>query len=482
MSYRFGDRLQTSFLPQSFEEYVTEDNPVRAYDAFVEALDLRDLGINLNPCKVGNSEYYPKSMLKLLVYGYSYGVKSSRKLERECHHNISFIWLMGGLKPDHKTIAEFRRRNKKALKQVLQQCARICIKLKLITGNVLFVDGTKIRANAARGNTHSKAYCEKLLVDIDNRVEQLIKECERADQKESGSPSLVTMDKQIAKSHNLKRKIRKILDAFDSTGKKKINLTDPDCAIMRSVQGSHASYNVQSVVDNENGLIVQVEAVSDVSDINQFAHQIEQANELFDKPCEVACADAGYADTSELTKIDEQGIKVIVPSQRQALHEEESRFSKSHFTYDENQDCYFCPEGHRLNYHSTDRETGKRQYRIANGGYCRNCKHYGQCTKAKNGRKIVRLHNEDMKQKFEAQYQEASSQEVYARRKCKVEHPFGHIKRNLKTDGFLLRGRDGVQAETSLFASCFNIVRMITIFGIGAFIERLATINAQSIA
>ena len=115
MAYRCGDRYQMNLMPQSIEEYVTPANPVRVYDAFVEALNFQQLGIELNTDKVGNSEYDPRSMLKLLVYGYSYGVKSSRKLERECHHNLAFIWLMGGLKPDHKTIAEFRRRHKQSL-------------------------------------------------------------------------------------------------------------------------------------------------------------------------------------------------------------------------------------------------------------------------------------------------------------------------------------------------------------------------------
>ena len=154
MAYRFGSRFQMKLLPQSIEEYVTKDDPVRAYDAFVEALDYNELGIEINPNKVGNSEYDPKAMLKLFVYGYSYGVRSSRKLERETYHNLSFMWLMGGLKPDHKTIAEFRRRHKKAIQKVLKQCARMCMKLNLISGNVLFVDGTKIRANASISRTH----------------------------------------------------------------------------------------------------------------------------------------------------------------------------------------------------------------------------------------------------------------------------------------------------------------------------------------
>jgi transposase len=464
-------------MPQSIEEYVSEDNPVRAYDYFVEALNFEQLGIEINPDKVGNSEYDPLSMLKLLVYGYSYGVKSSRKLERECYHNIAFIWLMGGLKPDHKTIAEFRRRNKKALKKVLHQCVRMCIKLELIAGNVFFVDGTKIRANAGRDRTHDRAYYEKLLSGLDRRIEQLLVDCETADRKEEGLSSYVAMDKELAKSQNLKERIKETLASFESGDRKNINQTDPDCAMMHSVQGSHTSYNIQSVVDDEHGLIMHAEATSDTNDSLQFARQIDQANELLETPCKVACADAGYSDTTAMEKIDEQGITVIVPSQRQALHTPEGPFSKSHFTYDKEQDCYICPEGHRLLHSYTQKKKGKRQYRMEDKKFCHCCRHYGQCTKSERGRNIIRLRNEDVKLKLEAQYEEESSQIIYKRRKTRVEHPFGHIKRNLKTDAFLLRRRDGVQAETSLLATCFNMARMLTIFGVRNLIEKFKRLN-----
>ena len=186
MAYRYGNRYQLGLFPQSIDEYVAKDDSVRAYDAFVEALDFSALGVEIDPQQVGNSEYDPKAMMKLLVYGYSYGIKSSRKLERETHHNLSFIWLMGGLKPDHKTIAEFRRNHKGALKKVLKQCARLCIKLNLIAGNILFVDGTKIRANASRSQIHDQAYYEQLLSEVDGRIEQLLEECEGIDQQEEG--------------------------------------------------------------------------------------------------------------------------------------------------------------------------------------------------------------------------------------------------------------------------------------------------------
>ena len=471
MAYRYGDRYQMNLMPQSIEEYVSDDNPVRAYDAFVEALDFQEMGIDMNPDKVGNSEYDPRSMLKLLVYGYSYGVKSSRKLERECHHNMAFIWLMGGLKPDHKTIAEFRRRHKTALRKILRQCARMCIKLDLIAGNIFFVDGTKIRANAGRNRTHDRGYYERLIADVDRRIEQLLVECETTDRSEEDMSSYVGMDRALAQSQILKERIQEVLDSFESNDRKHLNQTDPDCAMMRSTQGSHASYNVQSVVDDEHGLIVHAEAVSDPNDAKQFARQVDQANDLMGKTCKVACADAGYSDTEALEKIDEQGIKVIVPSQRQALHKDESPFSKSHFIYDREQDCYICPEGHRLCHSFTSKRKGKRQYRMEDKRFCHRCRYFGQCTKSERGRNIIRLRNEAIKLKLEAQYEEMVSQEVYKRRKSRVEHPFGHIKRNLKTDSFLLRRKDGVGAETSILTTCFNLARMITIFGVGQLVN-----------
>jgi transposase len=474
MAYRFGNRHQMTLLPQSIEEYVAADDPVRAYDAFVEALDFKMLGIAINPHKVGNAQYNPKAMLKLLVYGYSYGVKSSRKLERQVHHNMAFIWLMGGLKPDHKTIAEFRRKNKNSIKQVLKQCARMCIKLDLLAGNVLFVDGTKIRANASASRTHEKKWYQQQLKKIDQRIEQLLQECESVDQQEQNLDSFVAMNKELLKTETLKSKIQNVLSEFENSERKKINQTDPDCANMRSIQGKHASYNVQSVVDEQNGLIVHAEVVNDTSDLKQFARQIDQSNDVLTKKCEAACADAGYADADELEKIDAQEIDVIVPSKRQAQRKDSEPFSKQEFKYDKESDCYNCPEGHTLKLSSTEKKTGNKRYMIEDKNLCFNCRHWGICTTAKCGRRTFRSRNEDLIEKFEAKYKAQDAQEIYAKRKARVEHPYGHMKRNLKTDAFLMRGRDGVQAETSLLATCFNLVRMISILGVPRLIQKLS--------
>jgi transposase len=481
MAYRTGDRNQNTLFPQSIEDYVALDAPVRAYDQFVEVLDFTELGIEINSNKVGNSSYHPKAMLKLLLYGYSYGVRSSRKLEQETHNNLTFIWLMGGLKPDFKTISEFRRTNKKALTNVLKQCARLCVKLNLIAGNVLFIDGTKIRANAGRSQSHDSKWYKEKLAKIDEHIEQLLEECEAQDQSEEGLNSFVAMDKELKQSKRLKQKIQLAFEELKSSGKKKVNLNDQDCAIMHSRQGSHASYNVQSVADDKHGLLIHTEPVNESNDRKQFSNQVDAANHVLKKSCEVASADAGYANTDELEKVDGENIKVIVPSQQQALHEEEKPFSKNHFIYDKSQNCYFCPEGNRLTYKSTNKKNGKITYRIEESLKCRRCVNFGTCTNSKGGRSIIRLKNEEVKERLEALYKEPSSQEIYARRKEKVELPFGHIKRNLKVTAFLLRGLKGAHAEISLLATCFNMARMISILGITNLKCRLITLSEPTV-
>ncbi len=484
MAYRYGNRKQMALLPKSIEDYVGEEDPVRAYDAFVDALDLEELGIKINLHKVGNSEYNPKAMLKLFVYGYSYGWKSCRKLQRAIHHNLSFIWLMGGLEPDYKTISEFRRKNTKPLKMVLKKCVRMCIELDLIEGNVLFVDGTKIRANASRGKNYTQKQYEERLYEIDENIDKLFKECERIDKEESTQDSLVKMKKELYENKAYRTRIQDILKSFEEQEREKgkppktINQTDSESAMMGSVQGTHASYNVQSVVDDKHGLITHTDVVSDVNDVNQFASQIIQAEQVTGKECEVSCGDAGYADTEELEKIDRRGTKVIVPSQRQALHNPGGKsFSKDKFIYDKEQDCYYCPEGHELVYEGMQDRGKTIAYRVKGANVCKQCKSYGECTKAQKGRKIVRLLLEEVKEKLERQYEEPESQEIYKRRKMRVEHPFGHIKRNLGMTNFLLRGREGVQVELSIAATCFNIARMITLFGgVKKFVGRLSTI------
>jgi len=482
MAYRYGDRSQKTLFPQSIDEYISQDAPVRAYDVIVESLDFEQLGINLDSNKVGCPQYDPKTMLKLLVYGYSYGIRSSRKLERETHYNLSFIWLCSGMKPDHKTIAEFRRNNKLALSKVLKQCARLCIDLDLIEGNTLFIDGSGLRANASIDNSWTRERCLKVLDKMDNRISDILCECEEADKNECNEPSMVKMKKELTDNKTLRAKVIDILDKLNHEDKHSINTTDSDCARIHGRQGSHAGYNAQTVVDEKHGLIVSSDVVNENTDIHQFAEQVEHAVETLGKKPQTACADTGYSDINELEKIDAQDIKVVVPSIRLMVAKRAScnkisnkvsnKFDLSNFKYDRVKDCFICPAGEMLNYRFTEIKKRRKIYRAGNS-VCKACQYFGVCTKADNGRKVMRLLKEDLCKKLEQQYQQPDSQAIYSKRKLKCELPFGHIKHNLKAGNFLLRGIEGVKAEMSILSSCFNIARMISIIGVSGLIARL---------
>jgi transposase len=280
MAYRTGERIQPQLFPECIDDYVSKEAPVRADDALIDAMNLSSLGMEWNPNKVGCPQYEPKIMLKLLVYGYSYGVRSSRKLEREAHDNLSFIWWLGGLKPDHKTIAEFRRRNRGALKKVLRDCARICLRLGLIEGNTWFVDGSKFRANAAIDQSWTPKKCQETVA----RIEEILLECETVDQEESGTNSLGQMRAEWADQKILKVQIQSMQRTLEEEGKTSRNRTDPDWVRVHGRQGSHAGYNRQIGVDEKHGLIVASEVVNQNNDLGQLGAVVEKAQENLERP------------------------------------------------------------------------------------------------------------------------------------------------------------------------------------------------------
>ena len=368
MALRQGNRQQMEFLPPSIEQYVAADAPVRVYDIFVDSLNLQELGIKIDPLKEGNPSYDPRLMLKLLVYGYSYGIRSSRKLERETYYNLSFIWLMGGLKPDHKTIAEFRRNNKEALKRALVQCVRLCLKLNLIDGNILFVDGSKIRGNASIKNTWTKEKGNKVLEKAEKRIEEIIREADIIDEEEASLPSLTTLRNDLVKAGTLKEKVEGIMAEVEQSNKKNLNIVDKECTSINSIHGTGAGYNAQIVVDDKNGLIVSGDAVSTNTDLGQFSEQIDKARLELGKQCQIGVADSGYAWTDDLGKIDKQGIQVIVPTQRIASGKKVGEFDKRNFLYEAESDCYTCPSGEVLKFSGLDKKSNTRIYRLEEQG------------------------------------------------------------------------------------------------------------------
>ncbi len=349
------------------------------------------------------------------------------------------------------------------------------------------MDGSKLRADAGKSNLHDKQWYEDKLKEVEEKIQQLLNECEQIDQSESNCGSQVAMPPELAKAKNLKEAVKTALDEFTKRGektkngkKRKVNLIDPDSVLVPSRQGTHCGYSLQTVVDDKNGLIAHADVVNEANDLNQLADQIFAAEAELGRECEIACADAGYSDIVEIEKLESAKKTVVVPSQAQASDKEAGAFEKSKFTYDSDSDCYLCPEGNSLIFKRfQDKEKQKKDYRVENPEQCRSCQHFGQCTESNQGRTITRHVLEELREAVSERFKDPEIKKIYDRRKCRAEHPFGYIKKVLGFGQFLLRGLEGVRAEASIMATCFNLRRMINLLGgVQGFISRIQGLQA----
>ena len=363
------------------------------------------MGISINRLKAGAKEYHPKVLLKIIVNGYSYGIRSSRKLERACNHNLSFIWLTGDLKPDYRTIGRFRKENKASIKQILKQNAKLCIELGRIGGNSLFVDGSICRTNAGIINSWDKKRCEKYLKSAEENIERIMEETERLDKIEEKTGSLVKLEEELLKEKEVQEKIKEITSTIETTCQTSVNTTDRGSVKAKGRQGSHASYNAQIVVDEKHGLIVNTEVASQNNDTNQLSGPVNQAIEVLEKKPESVICDSGYHSLVDVEKVPEE-IKVIMSSPQQAQkankHHKLKPFRKEEFKYDATSDEYICPEDKRLKNRGTSIGKPRETTYKASGKSCISCINYGICTKSKGGRTIVRMKEEELRLEFVA--------------------------------------------------------------------------------
>jgi len=465
MAYITGNREQRVLLPSCIDEYIAPDDPVRAYDAVVEQMDLTALGIATEPDRVGAPAFDPRAMLKLLVYGYSYGIRSSRQLERATYHNLSFIWLLGGLTPDHKTIARFRRDHRAALAHVLKQCAQVCLRLGVIAGNTLFVDGTKIRANASMKQTWTAKRCQEMLQEVEDRIATILATCDATDAHEATHPSAIQMPPALAQQRQLRHQVQTILQELAHADTTALNTTDRDAGRMRMGGQVDMGYNCQSVVDDQHGLIVHTAVVNASNDVGQFSTPLREAQETLGKPCTTACADMGYCSPDDLQKSLVQGVDVIVPILRHSDFRDQ-------FVYDATHDVYRCPEGHVLRYVGDHQRNKYRAYQ-ADATQCQRCPQFGHCTTSPYGRRIARPFTEPIRERLEHRYRQPDAPVLMRRRKLRAEPPFGHIKHNLGMRMFVLRGQRGAAAEMALAATAFNIRRLVTLVGVAGLMQQL---------
>ncbi|MDN5939937.1 MAG: IS1182 family transposase [Salinisphaera sp.] len=455
------------------DDYIAEDHLVRVIDVFIERQNLDELGLeDARPAATGRPGYDPRAMFKLYVYGYFNQVRSSRKLEREAGRNLELMWLLGKLKPDFKTIADFRKDRGKAIQGLFRAFTRFCMGQGLITGELVGIDGSKFRAVNSKARNDNAKKLEKHLAALEAKGKQYLEELERTDAEEAGqtTPDAETLRAAITTLEARKDVVKARQKALQDSNQKQLSHTDPDSRAMRSGMGQNMiGYNVQTSVDSAEKMIVSVEPVQDGNDRQQLASQAEQVKHILGQATLSVVADRGYDSGEQLERCEQAGITAYVPPAKPPQRDSE-KFSRDAFTYNADADTYQCPANQTLTYQSTS-HSGNRQVRRYTTDACLECALKAQCTSDTRGRTVTRDLQTAARERAKARM--AAHPEMMQTRKCLVEHPFGTIKRHLNQSYFLMKGLPNVRTEISLSALVYNLKRAINVIGARAMLQAM---------
>jgi len=461
------DRSQTTLFPERLEDWVGEDNPVRVIDVFVDELDLGELGFErVSPRWTGRPGYHPSALLKLYIYGYLNRVQSSRRLEREAGRNVEVMWLTGRLVPDHKTIAEFRKDNGKAIRKVCAAFVSICRGLDLFAGACVAIDGAKFKAVNARDRNFTRAKMKRRLEQIEESVTRYLHQLDSADRQEASLARETKIERLTDKIAKLKQEMQR-LKALESemlvAPDQQISLTDPDARSMAtSGRGSGiVGYNVQAAVDTEHHLIVAHEVINEGTDRSQLSPMSKKAKQELETDTLDVVADRGYFNGDEILACDRAGITVTLPKPLTSGVKAKGRYGKQDFRYVAKEDVYICPAGERLTYHYTNVEAGRTLRRYWTN-LCQDCAIKHLCTTGKE-RRIARWEHEHVLEDVERRLDE--NPEKMRTRRQTAEHPFGTIKSWMGYTHFQMKTLKNVRAEMALHVLAYNIKRVMTIMG-----------------
>jgi transposase len=463
-----ADRGQSTLLPECLDDWIDESNPVRVVDAFVDALNLEELGFGgVIPEGTGRPSDHPSTLLKLYIYGYLNRIQSSRRLEREARRNLEVIWLLKRLTPDDKTTADFRKDNGPAIKKVCARFVDLCRQMGLLTKASVAIDGSKFKAVNTRDKNFTKGKVERRRAQLEESVSRYLAQLDTADLQE---PS----ETLAAKTAHLKEKLTKLagemqkLEAYEkamlASPDQQISLTDPDARSMAtSGRGSGVvGYNVQTAVDTEHHLIIAHEVTNSGSDRAQLANMGTQAKEVLGVDKLEAVADRGYYSGEEIKACEDAGIEVTLPKPNTTGMEAKGRFGKHDFAYLAEQDIYRCPAGELLAYWLTTVD-GERTVRRYTTKACGSCQLKARCTTAKN-RIISRWEHEHVMEA--AQKRLDADPQGMRRRRETVEHPFGTLKMRMGATHFLMKRLPKVATEMALHVLAYNLTRVMNIMGV----------------
>jgi transposase len=471
------DRSQITLFPDSLEDWVNEDNPVRVIDAFVDALDLAGLGFDgVVPQATGRPSYHPSILLKLYIYGYLNRVQSSRRLEREAGRNLELLWLTGRLAPDHKTIADFRKDNGAALRAVCTQFVTLCRTMGLLSAAWVAIDGSKFKAVNNRDKNLTRAKVDRRRAQIEESVARYLEQLDTADRHEPTealAARTTRLKEKIARLGQEMQRLSELEAQMLASPDQQISLTDPDaCSMATSGRGSGVvGYNVQVAVETEHHLIVAHEVTNVGSDRAQLSTMSKEAKAVLGVERLEAVADRGYWDSEEILACEQAGITVTLPKPMTSRAKADGRFGKQDFVYLPEEDAYRCPVGERLRYYYSNVERGltlRRYWTTA----CQSCPIKSRCTTAPQ-RRITRWEHEAVLEAVQRRL--AENPHAMRQRRETVEHPFGTIKMRMGATHFLMKRLPKVASEMALRVLAYNLTRVLNVLGVRPLIAALKT-------
>lgn len=461
------DRRQSLLLPDSLDDYVTEDNPVRVVEVFIDELDLAGLGFEgMQPAATGRPAYHASTMLKIYLYGYLNRVQSSRRLEREAQRNVELMWLTGRLAPDFKTIANFRRDNGPAIRAACAQFVVLCRQLGLFTRAVVAIDGSKFKAVNNRDRNFTVAKVAKRLQQVDASIVRYLAALDRADREEGDVAEAKTtrIKDKIAGLRRQMRALREMEVKVREASDQQVSLTDPDARSMAtSGRGTGVvGYNVQTAVDAEHHLIVAHEVTNQGHDRSQLAPMGLEAKAATGCETITALADRGYFSGDQVLSCEGAGVVPIVPKTETSSGTKRGFFTRTDFVYDAEHDHYTCPAGAKLTKATRRADHAEDFDFYRHLSACFTCPLKSQCTPTEL-RRIKRWEHEALLDRM--QHRLDRMPDAMLIRRQTVEHPFGTLKAWMGATHFLTRTLKNVRTEMSLLVLAYNIKRMIQIFG-----------------
>jgi transposase len=461
------NRSQVTLFPASLDEYIAADNPVRVVDVFVDELDLRKLGFDgMQPEVTGRPSYHPGTLLKIYIYGYLNRIQSSRRLERETQRNVELIWLTGRLMPDFKTIADFRKDNGKAIRQVCREFVVLCRNLNLFSDAVVAIDGSKFKAVNNRDKNFTDRKLKARMQQLEESVTRYLAELDRADRE----PAAVT-EARVARLQDKVAAVKAQMQRLEEIGQQmakapdgQISLTDSDARSMAtSGRGTGiVGYNVQTAVDDKHHLIVAHEVTNVGHDRGQLSSMAKKARDAMGIEDLTILADRGYFDGEEILECDQAGITALVPKPQTSNNKAQGLFDKRDFRYIPADDEYQCPAGQRAIWRFTTVENGMTLHKYWSSA-CPKCPIKPQCTTSQY-RRIARWEHERVLEAMQDRLDRTP--EASRLRRQTVEHPFGTLKAWMGSTHFLTKRLPRVSTEMGLHVLAYNLKRAMQIVGI----------------